>query len=548
MTRQDAEQITTAYCKRIYGFALKWCRNLQDAEDLSQEIVMKVFRAFLSRDDIENPEKFIWTLAHNALSNYYRDRRREVVGLSAENAAENDLEDDLILRESAGRLQSEIAYLSQQQRRIVIAYYYENKKQSDIAAEMGLPLGTVKWHLFEAKKELKRGMETMRQHGELKFNPIHFTWCGTSGSIGSKGTNTNFFRSALSQNIAYAVRNAAKTVNEIADELGVSPVYVESEAAYLEEYGFLTKQGEKYGSNMLIEEYSEERNRVHDAVYRTAAKLFANELYDELLQSDIWNDPALAGGCTEPVSFEGSQPKDRNFFLWALIPYIAAVSGEDSMDCPVSFSEAATVRPDGGQNICCATVLNPNVTPPEYTDSMKNWYGPAWTKQDGLTLWRIDSEWSGRRIDDAYHFDEWRILKLLHQELGGVTLSEEDYAYLAELGLVKTIGSTDEMFKSAWQCVWIEGSEMKNKLIAIGDSIKERHRAEFDELRRQYTEAVLKEIPPHLHRMARFGLQYTFYADGWFILHCLQELVGNGKLQPPNEEQKKALTTILIHE
>ncbi len=31
--KQNAEQIITEYLKPIYGFALKKCKNLQDAED-----------------------------------------------------------------------------------------------------------------------------------------------------------------------------------------------------------------------------------------------------------------------------------------------------------------------------------------------------------------------------------------------------------------------------------------------------------------------------------------------------------------------------------
>ena len=139
-------------------------------------------------------------------------------------------------------MQLEIAYLSKLQRRIVIAYYFENKKQAAIAEELGIPVGTVKWHLFEAKKDLKKGMDNMRQAGELKFNPIAFDMCNFSGRAGTKGDVADFFRSSLSQNIVYTVRDNEKTVGEIADALGVSPVYVESEAEYLEEYGFLMRR------------------------------------------------------------------------------------------------------------------------------------------------------------------------------------------------------------------------------------------------------------------------------------------------------------------
>ena len=67
MRRQDAENIITEYLKPIFGFALKRCKSTQDAEDLSQEIVLKAYRALLAKDDIGDAGKFIWTIAHNAL-------------------------------------------------------------------------------------------------------------------------------------------------------------------------------------------------------------------------------------------------------------------------------------------------------------------------------------------------------------------------------------------------------------------------------------------------------------------------------------------------
>lgn len=214
MNRQDVEKTIGEYLKPIFGFALKRCKSIHDAEDLSQEIVLKAFRALLVRDDIADMGKFIWTVAHNALSNYYRDSARSAIGVSldeideiADPCAELDGGDG---REDAlERLRGEIAYLSSVQRRIVIAYYFENRKQADIARELDMPLGTVKWHLFEAKKELKRGMDKVRKASDLRFNPIKFKKIGISGSQGTKATG-EFFRSALSQNICYCVRDTAK--------------------------------------------------------------------------------------------------------------------------------------------------------------------------------------------------------------------------------------------------------------------------------------------------------------------------------------------------
>lgn len=437
MKRERAEKITIGYLKPIYGFALKRCSNLQVAGDLTQDIVLSVFRTLTNRDDIVATDKFIWTVAHNSLANYYRDKTKTMVGIPIDELAEilpsgDDTVAGIIEKESTDRLHMEIAYLSKQQRRIIIAYYYENKKQEAIAKEQGIPIGTVKWHLFEAKKDLKRGINTMRQSHELKFNPIKFELCGTNGSQGIKGVNNNFFRSALSQNIVYSVWKDAKVINEIASDLGVSPVYVESEAEYLAEYGFLSENKGRYLCNILLDEATDALIKLHDEMYCQAAKVFANELFDELLSCGILKDNRIICGQTdEPIVLTESEKADDNFILWSLIPYIAALSGESLMDKSISFEEAATIRADGGHNLCYASVMTPGVTPPMFFDSMKHWFGPCWNANKDYTLWQIDSEWSAGRVDDSYIGKANRILSLLSRECDS-TLTEEDYAFLSE--------------------------------------------------------------------------------------------------------------------
>lgn len=214
MDKIKAEKIVTEYIKPIFHFALKRCKNEKDAEDLSQEIALKAFCIFIVRNDIYNYEKFIWTIAHNTLANYYRDTSRNI-GVSIDDMADTillstEFEDDLFIKESIKNLHKEIAYLSKIQRLIVIAYYYENKQQSEIAKELNISLSLVKWHLFDAKQNLKRGIKTMKETNLLQFNPIKFSLMGFNGCAGTMGGTQAFFRSALSQNIAYSVYRERK--------------------------------------------------------------------------------------------------------------------------------------------------------------------------------------------------------------------------------------------------------------------------------------------------------------------------------------------------
>ncbi len=551
MNRQKAENTVTEYLKPIFGFTLKRCKSIEDAEDLSQEIVLRAFRALLIRDDIGDISKFIWTIAHNALNNYYRDNSKNMIGVSidevseliADPDADIDLDDN---SESIHRLQSEIAYLSKLQRKIVIAYYFENRKQTDIANSLGIPLGTVKWHLFEAKKELKRGINTMRKTSELKFNPIKFGDFGICGSAGKKDPR-EFFRSTLIQNICYAIRNKAKSINEIADDLGVSPVYVETEIDDLEKHGYLQKQNDKYISNFIIFEPTSEFLEIQNKMYKRAAELFANDLYDELVASGILNDPDIICRQTdESISLTTSPKTDQNFLLWTLIPYIAAQSGESLRDSKIAFEEVATMRPDGAHNIFSASVVsNTVITPPEYVH-MKNWRGPMWHGNNEEIFWQIDSEWSDRAHPSERNiFEEAeKVISFRHFEDDN-TLSQYDYAWLSERGYIKTAGDFDGMFKSSWQIVILDSKEINDKLLAIGEQIKMKYKAEFDAIKSPFAKAVLDSVPTHLRKVKEYELQFIFHSDGWFLLHCIVCLLKNGKLKEPTEGQRKALTTLI---
>lgn len=538
MNREAAEQVIAAYQKSLYGFALKRCAGLQDAEDLAQEICLRLYRTLLLREDIEDVERFIWTVAHNAQVNYYRGRQRAGIGIGLEEmeepAAEEDLQERVSRRETEDRLRSEIARLSAVQRRVVTMYYFENKKLEEIAGTLAIPLGTVKWHLFEAKKDLKKGMTAMRNASELKFNPIRFSLCGISGSPGTKGDLSNFFRSTLVQNIAYCTWRRGKTVNEIADALGVSPVYVESEAEALEEFGLLMKKEGRYWANILLDEPTAEWNAYQSEIYSQAAALVAGDLAEELLHSGILDSEGV-------ICPDG----DRNFALWALIPYLAATGGEALREETVSFEEAATLRPDGGCNIVYASVQASDVTPPLYFEDMQNWCGPCWNSREGLMLWQIDNAWTAKRVDERYPWNAARDMELLARFLHGGSLSPAEYACLAEGGYVKP-GMAGTDWRKALRIVRICDDASKKALLETGDRVKERHWPELKKLREEYQRKALADTPHHLRKALIFSLQHMFFSDGWFLLHCLKWLIDNGILQPPAEEQKKSLITLLL--
>ena len=537
MEKNEAEKIIAQYVKPIFGFALKRCKNVQDAEDLSQEIAWKAYRALLARDDIADCERFIWTVAHNALANYYRGKSG-VSGVSFDEAenlpfpSSGEIETGLLAEESAARLRKEIAYLSKMQRAVVVAYYYENKKQSDIAEEFHISPSLVKWHLFEARKNLKRGMETMKNAQTQQFSPVEFSRMSFCGSAGTMGGTPAFFRSVLTQNIAYCAYREAKTINEIAEALGVSPVYVESEAEFLEEYGYLVKRGGKYLANLLIEETDGEGEkilRLREEMYGAAAKIFANDLYNGLLQS----------GLLKRDGIECAFKEDENYLLWALVPFIAANCENGRAEEKISFEETATIRPDGACDIASVSVKSEGEKRIRYNASFSKWRGPSWISCNGHMLWCCRSEWTDEKQKwEYFEYVSSKNLKLLCRVQNGEPLSEDEYASLAQQGLIR-------MEKEpVLQIVWLKTEEIKEKLLGLGREINLKRGRELQKLKTRYVKALLDSTPKHLRKMQAYELQFLFRADGWFLLYCIEELLQSGKLRPPKEEQRKPLMTV----
>ena len=139
-----------------------------------------------------------------------------------------------------------------------------------------------------------------------------------------------------------------------------------------------------------------------------------------------------------------------------------------------------------------------------------------------------------------------RVLSLERCESEEADLSKDEYAWLSELGYIKTTGDYDGYFKSSWQVVTLASKDIKDKLLAIGEKIKAKYKDKFDAIKAPYTEAVLDSVPHHLRKVKEYELQFVFHSDGWFLLHCIVELLNNGKLKPPTEGQRKALTTLII--
>lgn len=248
MEKQKADSILTEYLAKIYGFAVKKSFSYSEAEDLCADIIEEVYVSLLKAKEVMNIEGYIWRISEHTYAKYVSSKKKQegvsIDGLVLPFFDEYSLgeaEDELL------RLRREIAFLTKKRRKIVYLFYYKNKSVLEISKAMGIPEGTVKWHLNKARHELKEGFSMQRQIGKLGLSPITAIDFGHNGYTGNNEGPEYYLGDKLNLNIVYSVAYSPKTREEIAEELGITPVYIEDKIDFLEGNGFLVKTtGNRY--------------------------------------------------------------------------------------------------------------------------------------------------------------------------------------------------------------------------------------------------------------------------------------------------------------
>ena len=254
MNTQEAQLFDSGLMEATYLWCYRHVGNTHDAEDLSQEILLEAiisYRKACGRG--EPPAAFypwFWGLAQNRLRLFYRARKKQAVllGASVGDLSDReasyfdlcDIDEALVAEEERARLTYELSLLSRIQRECVILYYLRSRSVKEIAACLGIPEGTVKSRLFDARKNLKKGMEEPMENNETKnkrlsYAPADLNMCGSNGIP----NHWHFLQDTMVKQILVACAYEGKTVREIAEAIGVAPVYFEDKIDYLLKHRFI---------------------------------------------------------------------------------------------------------------------------------------------------------------------------------------------------------------------------------------------------------------------------------------------------------------------
>ena len=158
--RESFAALLEAYYARIYRLAWRFCGSQPLAEDIAQDVCVKLATAIRDYRGEAAFSTWVWRITYTTAIDRIRAAQHmlyvepsamaELAGASPDARAPSP-EDDL----AAAELWLAVRRLPPQQRDAVLLVYGEDMSHAEAAKIMGCQEKTVSWHLHEAKKRLK---------------------------------------------------------------------------------------------------------------------------------------------------------------------------------------------------------------------------------------------------------------------------------------------------------------------------------------------------------------------------------------------------------
>jgi len=172
------DKLANKYRKSLYYMLLKMVRNPDDAEDLTQDALAKAFRGIHKFQPRSSFAAWLFRIATNNCIDFLRKKRIATVSLYTNDDdkvppkydvrdGELDPNEVVIRNERRAILEYAIDRLPDRFQSILRLRYFKEYTYKEMAAELELPMGTVKAHIFLAKKMLREQLTKInRKQGE----------------------------------------------------------------------------------------------------------------------------------------------------------------------------------------------------------------------------------------------------------------------------------------------------------------------------------------------------------------------------------------------
>ena len=157
---------------KIYGYAFLMMKNKMDADDITQEVFIKIWQN-IDRFNLLSAKAWIFRTTYNLCIDYLRKQKsaRNVFDYSNENflnlaSAGNSEVDPFMqahLKFMDKKVKEAIQKLPENLRSILVFYEIQNMKYKEISKVLDIPLNSIKVYLLRARKKLREELKHYKQ-------------------------------------------------------------------------------------------------------------------------------------------------------------------------------------------------------------------------------------------------------------------------------------------------------------------------------------------------------------------------------------------------
>ena len=157
------------YSQSVFSLIVKIVGNREDAEELTQDVFLKVFRSLQSFQGNSLFSTWLYRIAYNTAISASRKKKYEWLVIEEsmiENVPENVMSDEveqLTREEQLSRLEKAIEQILPDERALVSFFYMQEKAVDEIATITGLSTSNVKTKLHRIRKKIFILMKMMEQ-------------------------------------------------------------------------------------------------------------------------------------------------------------------------------------------------------------------------------------------------------------------------------------------------------------------------------------------------------------------------------------------------
>jgi RNA polymerase sigma-70 factor (ECF subfamily) len=160
LNRNDYNIAVKEYSNKLYGFAMRFMRNAEDAEDIVQDVYEKLW---INRKKVEAEKAKAWmfTTAHNAMLNLIAKKSR--LQLPGDEKLPETVKKDASKFESNEVVERAVNILPPIQKSIILLRDLEGYSYEEIGDILELSSSQVKVYLFRARNKIKKQLKGLKE-------------------------------------------------------------------------------------------------------------------------------------------------------------------------------------------------------------------------------------------------------------------------------------------------------------------------------------------------------------------------------------------------